>query len=432
MDDAFPEDRLILPLAALLMFFMLIPIRTDRNLRAVPYVTYALLFLNIFIHLATLHYSDLEFNQFNEHWGLTLTHPTVHGLFTHAFLHGDWSHLLSNMLILWIVGTVLEASIGNVLFLLLYFASMLAAVLLDGVFGRIFQPASLSATLIGASGAVSGVMGFAAFRHYHVRVLTFVALPNIFGSPIWLPIFPIPYPFWMPFWVYAVYFGGKELIIGTAKLHDGVAHWAHLGGMGLGLLAALLLNSLQEGQRDSALEESAKAAAGNAPQQRSLEELQRQLRQNPDDPELLEAMAGLAMMNGEAQGGRTLYMKAIPLFLRLNHTDHAAICYLNVQRAFPDTVLPLRDQMTIASTLETMGHYHEAAQAFVRLAEEYGQQDEAQTALLRAAQIHIKNLQAAPMAARLLTQLVDQYPASPWHHLASERLREVQRQIYGA
>ncbi|HEX2950316.1 MAG TPA: rhomboid family intramembrane serine protease, partial [Armatimonadota bacterium] len=331
----------------------------------------------------------------------------------------------------WIVGTVLEAGIGNILFLLLYIASLIAALLLQNIIGQVFQPESLSIPLIGASGAIAGITGFAAFRYYHVRVHTFIAVPNIFGVPAWFPIFPFPVPFWLPFWGYAAYFGGRELIFGLSKLstHEvgGVAHWAHLGGMGLGLLSAILLRSYHEGQRENTLENSAKAVSGGMLHYQSLEDLERLLKQNPDDPEVLEAIAGLAMVGKDDESSKSFYLRAIPLFLRGGQTERAAMAYLNVLHHFPNTVLSLREQLTIASALESQGHYAEAAEAFRLLALSYPHNDEAQMALLRAAHIQYKQLQAVTIAQTLLHTFLQDYPDSPWCTIAKNRLRDMQQ-----
>ena len=409
----------------ILSFLIPIPFRTDRSLRTVPYVTYTLLFLNILVFLCTQPFSYLQYDAFIDRWGLTLTHPSLRCLATYGFIHYDSSHLVGNMLIFWIVGTVLESGIGSLLFLLVYFSSLIGAVLLYGVIGRFFHPESLGIPLIGASGAIAGVIGFAMFRYYHIRIRMIVLVPNVLGIIPSIPAYPFPLLIWVPFWGYAAYWGGKELLNGILQLQvqgsDNVAHWAHLGGMGLGLLAGLLLRSFREGQRESTLEDSARSAMQGL-SQRSFDELQRLLLEHPDDPEVLEAMAGVVMANGNADESRTLYMKAIPLFLKQGLPVRAAISYLNVLRAFPLTTFPPHEQLTLSSLLENQGHYPEAARAFLLIAESYPDSGDAQTALLRAAQIHARNLHDPSRAIDLLHHLLQRYPDSPWHSLAKDRL----------
>jgi len=399
-----------------------LPLRTDRTLRAVPYVTYTLLFLNLCIFIFNLRLSDYEFFQFSTHWGFTISQPSLITLFTYVFLHEDIFHLLGNMLMLWLVGTVLETGIGSITFLLLYFASSVTAIIINGLIGRAFLPDSLTMPLIGASGAIAGLTGFAAIRFYRLRVLTF-PLVGFIGLP--LPI-PLPIPIWLPLWAYAVYFAGRELYAGlsTVLVHrsGSVGHWAHIGGLLLGVLVAALLRVLQEGKRESVLEDTMRAATGATPQAQPRREVQRLLRESPDDPEMLEAMAALTLVNGEHERSREFYTKAIPLFFSSGNRERAATCYMNILRIDPESVLPEHQQMSVATTLEAMKHFPEAVQAFLLMADRYPRLEEAQTALLRAAHIYHRYLQDPTESQRILTNLLTMYPDSPWSNLAHERL----------
>jgi len=411
----------------LLADFLVIPLRTDRTLRKVPYVTYSLCFLNIFVYLSTLSDSNYHLYRLQHHWGFIISDPSLVTLLTSAFIHDGILHLASNLLILWLMGTVLEAGIGSLAFLLLYLASMVCATTLYGLIGRVFMRESLDVPLIGASGAISGITGLTAFRYFKVRVAT-LPLPvfNIFGGS--LPV-PIPVIVWVPMWIYAVYFGGRELYLGFKQIFAAdpgmVANWAHIGGLGLGVAMALVMRVAQEGRREFALEDSTKAASGHKPRDRSLRELRGLLREHPNDPEILEAMAGLLMMQHEHANSRDLYLKSVRLFLAANLRDRAAISYLNVLHTFPDTRLPPREQITLASTLEALGHFREAARAFDLLIEHYPETQEAQTAMLRAAQLNQRYLDDRAGAERLLRRFIERYPHSHLHNLAQERLREL-------
>ena len=405
-----------------------IPFRTDRTLRSVPYVTYALLFLNLFVYLLNLGLSDYQFHQVTLHWGFIIEKPSLLTLFTMMFLHANLSHLLGNLLLLWLIGTVLESGIGSVTFALLYFASGITAVIINGLIAHTFFPDTLSVPLIGASGAISGITGFAALRFHRLRALS---VPLV--SLTWLPIpIPIPLLIWMPLWVFALWFALRELLMGLLNIStlssDSVAHWAHIGGLLLGVLAAMLLQVMQEGQRESVLEDSTRARAG-APQQRTRRDVQRMLQEHPDDPEMLEAMAALTLVNGEHTRSRELYARAIPLFLERGQRERAASCYRNILHLEPDMVLGAREQMTVAATLEAMRHFPEAAQAFHLMADHYPRLEEAQTALLRAAIICHRYLDNPLESRRLLQQLQAQYPDSPWSGVARERLLALEKDL---
>ncbi|MHB9132062.1 MAG: rhomboid family intramembrane serine protease [Armatimonadota bacterium] len=405
-----------------------LPIRTDRTLRQVPYVTYTLIFINLFVYLTTLRMSEYQIDAFNHQWGFITNAPGFVTLFTHAFLHGGFLHLAGNLFILWLMGTVLEAGIGSPIFALLYLTSQIMSILLFGIIGQVFTPDSLGIPLVGASGAIAGVTGFAAFRYYRVRVFN-ILLCN------WIPyiqIFPV-YAMWLPLWAYAVYFGCNELYEGIASIvtqsNDSVAHWAHIGGLGLGMLAAVLLKSVAEGKREFVLEDVAKATSGTVVKNLSMKDLEQMLKERPDDPELLEAVAALWMVNGGTgtETGRDIYLRAIPLFHAVGQFDRAAISYLNVIRAFPNTVLDSRVMMALGGTLETMGHHQEAARAFALVAEHFPDRDDAHVALLRTANIYWKRLNDGTTAVKFLQYLLKKYPSSPSTSVAKARLSEINR-----
>lgn len=400
----------------------LLPIRTDRTLRAVPYVTYSLCFLNLFVFLHELGLSAADRYQYTSQWGFSLAHPSLVTLFTHAFLHADIFHIAGNLLLLWLVGTVLETGIGSILFLLLYFASLVSSLLLYGSITQAVSPGASEIHLVGASGAIAGVTGFAAFRYYRMRTLTVVLFL----------IVPV-YWNWFPLWWYAVYFAAIETFLGIQQVIGGegdyVAHWAHIGGLGLGVLTAVLMKMFKEGKREFVLEDVAKATTGARLEDRSLQELEQLLRERPDDPELLEAVAALWVVNGNLAQSREIYLRAIPLFIAAGQPDRAAIDYLNVLHAFPDEVLEPRTQMKLASTLEGQGHFTEAVQAFTLVVKHAPQHDDAQTALLRAAQIYQRHLGDMTTAGQYLQALLQRYPTSPFRRLAQERLQVIGRYL---
>lgn len=403
-----------------------IPFKTDRTLRKVPYVTYALLFINLFIYLAFLGRSNYDLYQIASQYGFVVSHPSLLTLFTSAFMHTDFMHLAGNLLILWLVGTVLETGIGSTVFLLLYLAGLVCATTLYGVIGKVFLPGSLDVPLIGASGAISGITGLAAFRYYRVRVLT---IPLV-AFPPYLPIaIPVPALVWVPMWAYAVLFAFRELTAGFSEIqgHEGtmVAHWAHIGGLALGVLMALIMNVAQEGKREAALEDSTRATNGGKTAGRSLQDVEALLRATPNDPELLEAMGGLLLAQGDAPKSRAHYLKAVRLFLAGGQRDRASISYLNVLRSFPKTLMQPREQITLASTLESLGYFAEAAQAFTLIIDHFADREEAQTALLRTALIHQRYLNDRAGAERLLRTFLERYPQSHYLTLAQDRLREL-------
>ena len=407
--------RLVLPM----------PIRTDRTLKTVPYVTYALLFINIFVHLSTLGLSDVQMVNFHQAWGFVPNQPNFLTLFTHAFLHDGLMHLVGNMLILWIVGTVLEAGIGSMLFLMLYTASTIAAVLLFSIITKIFLPGDMDIVLVGASGAIAGVLGFATFRYFHLKVMTILLV---------LGFIPVPKPIWFPFWVYGAYFVGTNIISGISTVIDpasspGVAYWAHIGGFGLGVLAALILQSGNDGMRENIIETSARVATRGEHTFKSIQEVWDLLKKNPKDPELLEALAGLMLVEGQTEQSRDYYLRAVTQFQAQRLPDRAAISYLNVLHHFPDTALPLRDQMNVAAALERSGHFAESAQAYTLVSQIYPDTDEAQNSMLRTSALYSRYFHDDERAKAILLELIRRYPNSTWCDMARERLSNYEKRV---
>jgi membrane associated rhomboid family serine protease len=143
--------------------------------------------------------------------------------FTAMFLHGGWAHLLGNMLFLAVFGNNVEDRLGRIRFLLFYLACGIAA-----TFAFALTDADSRATLVGASGAIAGVLGAYLVWYPSARVISLV--------PILLFI-PLPLPAWLVlgtwFVVQAVY------SLGTGVAAGEVAYVAHVAGFVVGLLFAL-------------------------------------------------------------------------------------------------------------------------------------------------------------------------------------------------
>lgn len=146
---------------------------------------------------------------------------------TSMFLHGSWMHLLGNMWFLWLFGNNIEDSMTRPRFILFYLACGLSAAMLQVV----LDPRSI-VPMVGASGAISGVMGAYLVLYPRVRVFTLV----------WLGFFITSVA--LPAWVMLLYWGGLQLLGGFSSIiggaQGGVAFWAHVGGFLAGAVLAKL------------------------------------------------------------------------------------------------------------------------------------------------------------------------------------------------
>jgi membrane associated rhomboid family serine protease len=146
-------------------------------------------------------------------------------LFTHMFLHGGIAHVLGNCWFLWIFGKNVEDRLGSLQFLIFYLLSGLAAAAMQ----MIVDPGS-SVPMLGASGAISGVLGAYLLLFPTAWIITLV--------PWIVPILPVPAFIFLVLWFVIQAFNGVGSLLDNSA-GGGVAWWAHAGGFiaGMGLLS---------------------------------------------------------------------------------------------------------------------------------------------------------------------------------------------------
>ncbi|MFB2550413.1 rhomboid family intramembrane serine protease [Ensifer soli] len=217
---------------------MFVPLHDANNLKHIraQYVTIGLIVVNLVVWLVTgpiasdatanaailglgfipavaFDYADLAPNM--------VLVPGWANYVTYAFLHGDYMHIGTNMLFLWVFGDNIEDALGHVRFLLFYLACAAAGALVHGL----VNPAS-EAPLIGASGAVSGVVAAYLLLHPKVRVWVLV----LFRFPLPLPAI-LPLAFWI----------GQQFYMLAVDGGSGVSWGAHVGGILAGALLVVVL-----------------------------------------------------------------------------------------------------------------------------------------------------------------------------------------------
>jgi len=150
----------------------------------------------------------------------------VSHLLTSMFLHGSWMHLLGNMWFLWLFGNNVEDSMGRLRFVVFYLVSGLAAAL-----GQVVTNPNSAIPMVGASGAISGVMGGYLVLYPHVRVFTLLLL-GFFLTSVALPAWVM-----LGYWFLIQFVSGLTAFGGEV---GGVAFWAHVGGFVAGVVLVKL------------------------------------------------------------------------------------------------------------------------------------------------------------------------------------------------
>jgi membrane associated rhomboid family serine protease len=217
----------------------MLPIGDDAEAGATPLVNWALVALNVLAFLVEMAQPSAALQSFIQAWGVvpreyaaardlapTIPLPFWTTLLTSMFLHGGWMHLGGNMLYLWIFGDNLERRMGSARFLGFYLLCGLAA----GI-GHILFSLNSDVPTIGASGAISGVLGgyLLLFPRNRVRVLArgvVVAMPAIAVLGFWIVIQIV-----------------SQLSAGYAPSGGGVAYMAHIAGFVAGLAFVRLFAS---------------------------------------------------------------------------------------------------------------------------------------------------------------------------------------------
>ncbi len=232
---------------------MLFPYRDDNPRVLIPYVTYAIMALNLMVFLyqltlpdyVTRHLFSLRFGLIPAHfWGadptavLRYNHdllaefysgldvqrllgarllPGYITLFTAPFLHGGWMHFLGNMLFLYVFADNLEGALGHVRFTIFYLLAALAAGLL-----QLSVESDSLLPVIGASGAISGVLGGYMVRYPRVKVHVLIFI-LFFFTTVRLPAVVV-----LGWWFIIQAFSGLVSLGGTAS--GGTAWFEHIGG----------------------------------------------------------------------------------------------------------------------------------------------------------------------------------------------------------
>jgi membrane associated rhomboid family serine protease len=208
----------------------MIPLRDVIPSRTTPVVTITLIGLNALVYLFQLMLSDRGQDAFLIAFGVVPAYFSIVNVFTSMFVHGGLAHLGGNMLFLWIFGDNVEDRLGHGRFIAFYLACGIAAALAQTA----LNPNSL-VPMVGASGAIAGVMGAYLVLYPHSRVLM------LFPFPLFL--FEVPAIVFLVLWFMIQFLNGVNQlpIFEKDAISGGVAFWAHVVGFVAGLILVVLM-----------------------------------------------------------------------------------------------------------------------------------------------------------------------------------------------
>jgi rhomboid family protein len=207
-----------------------IPLRDIIPSRTRPVVTVGLIVVNVLVFLLQSSLSERDDELFVATFGLVPAFFSISSIFTSMFVHAGLAHLGGNMLFLWIFGDNVEDRVGHGRFLVFYLLCGTTAALAQVG----FDPGS-QVPMVGASGAIAGVMGAYLVLYPHSRILMLFPFPPI--------LFELPAVFFLAIWFVVQFLNGVGALaeMGARNLSGGVAFWAHVVGFVTGLLLIVVM-----------------------------------------------------------------------------------------------------------------------------------------------------------------------------------------------
>jgi membrane associated rhomboid family serine protease len=362
--------------------------------------------------------------------GLTPSHPTISNILTSMFVHKDIHHLLFNMLFLWLFGPNVEDALGRLEYGIFYFGSGFAAALMHvaviqgfvapttEAMSTYLSPADIP--MVGASGAIAGILGVFAIRFYRTRIRFWyfvIVRWGWFTLPAWIAL---------GIWFFIQLFGGVQGILQPQS--GGVAYWSHIGGMIFGMILAAVLKMGLEGTKEYLLSD-AKASLAHGTTWDATEHLLSLLKHDPNNAEAHRELARAYALQRNSEEALSHYRKSIELHLQRNEYDQAVEDLIQLKQFYPNSRLDLKPAYQLACYLSESENYVPALLLFEEVADSYPGTQEAETALIKAGDIYLNKLDNPQIALACYERFLREYPDSSCRAMVERSIAKARSQI---
>jgi membrane associated rhomboid family serine protease len=363
-------------------------------------------------------------------YGLTPLHFRPLTLMTYPFFHDGFTHLLVNLLYLWVFGAGIEAAIGP--------RRLLFFFLTGGIVGGIFQtlfslralaPVEAAQPIVGASAACACLVGLFAVRFYRARL----AFLGIGYQPQVTVVVLLFMTVEMGMGVYA-------LVKGDAA--DGVAHWAHTGGFVFGLASGLLLRLDDVGSR-AYLQSDAAALLDRSDPGGAIRQCEALLQQDPQNADAHRDIARAWLQLDDRAHAADHFTEALRLRLARSERREAARLFAEMigqgigareigarpqrgTQSLRTLALNPTELLMLGNTLQEAGEYDMAADVLRTVTVQTPEAPEAETALVRVALLYANSLNRREEARILARLFQERYPESAFRGRAQELLRNLE------
>jgi membrane associated rhomboid family serine protease len=344
--------------------------------------------------------------------------PSLLGLFTSMFLHGGWLHLLGNMLFLWLAGGSLEDRWGRVCFSVFYLASGVVAALIHAA----MIPQS-NVPMIGASGAIAGLMGAFLIRLATTRIRFFYWFIFFRGT------FIMPAYVALPLWLL------QQFAMARSGAAGGIAVWAHIGGFIFGAVIALAirLSGLEAKILAPAItrktswsaSDQLTAALGMLDKgdvDGGIHALVAILKKSPNSIETRAALASAYTQKGDSASASRESARLVSAYVAGRDMEGALAALEEHRHAHPGVAPPMRSLLALAGYREKQGRHAEAAELYQRAIQAWPDDLLGPKALVAYGRLLLEVFQDPSAALEILEQVRTHPKVMPEFQKASEEL----------
>jgi membrane associated rhomboid family serine protease len=390
----------------------MIPVGTNLSRKNFPWATIGLLLANWAIFIALNgSYFYLEF--FIRRYFFSIPgeqYPWQ--LITALFFHANFWHLFGNSIYLWVFGIFVEDKLGWKAYLFLYFLTGIAAGLVHGIMVGLFMREKIFVPSLGASGAISGIMGIYLYRCYYSKIKLLVS--------IFLPIrIQIPAVIILGIWFLQDFMGGIDSIRG---IYRNVGFWAHVGGFLSGFGACKYLHYEIQARKEKlefVAETTLNRYVGYGEGIKAAEKL---LETEPNNPELHLNLARAKTRFRASVEGKDHYEKAIKHFLERN-SEKAVEAFIEYWGKYI-TVLPAKYQVRLSLLLNKNLHIDLSAHTLQALIDSDQPSDRhMEEAYLSLGKIYREQLKRDDLAQYVYEKFLNKFPKSEHREFVERVLR---------
>ncbi len=388
----------------------MIPVGTNLSRKNFPWVTVCLLLANWLIYFS-FRRSDIH----TEFWIWRYFYSTPGEqypwqIITSTFFHANFWHLFGNSIFLWVFGIFVEDKLGWKVYLYLYLLTGAASSLVHGAMVGIFMREGLFIPSLGASGAISGIMGIYLYRCYYSKIKLLISF--------WLPIrIQVPAFIILSLWFLRDFMGGIDSIRG---IYQNVAFWAHIGGFTAGLGTCKYLHYEVQARKeklefvaDTTLEQTVGYGEG-------IKAAESLLKTDPDNPEMHLKLARAKSRLRASDEGKAHYEKSIKLLLEKD-PKRAMEAFIEFWNKYLN-VLESKYQLRLSKLLNKSLYFDLSAHTLQALIDSNHPLDlYMEEAYLSLAKIYETQLEKRDLAHHVYDKFLENFPKSK-HREFVERL----------